>query len=205
MRRVARPDLYFSVDIEADGPIPGPYSMVSLGACVAGTYDGATFTAIDPETHTFYAELKPISEQWDREALAVSGLSRETLLAEGADPKAAMTDFVTWVEAQCAAHDRGRAVFAAFPLGFDWLFTYHYLIAYAGRSPFSHGRHIDIKTLFSAKSGLPIHASVKRGMPKALLGSRAHTHNALDDAQGQADLLANLMRWTPTPAPPPGA
>ena len=126
-----RPDLYFSVDIEADGPIPGPYSMVSLGACVAGTYDGVTFTAIDPEAHTFYAELKPISDQWDREALAVSGLSRETLLAEGADPKTAMTDFVSWVEAQCAAHDRGRAVFAAFPLGFDWLFTYHYLIAYA--------------------------------------------------------------------------
>jgi len=65
------------------------------------------------------------------------------------------------------AHDRGRAVFAAFPLGSD----------------------------------LPIHASIKRGVPKALLGSRANTHNALDDAQGQADLLAHLMRWTPTPAP----
>ena len=78
------------MDTEADGPIPGPYSMVSLGACAAGSYDGATFTAIDPETHTFYAELKPISDQ-----------------------------------------------------------------------------------------------------------------NALDDARGQADLLANLMRWTPTPAPPP--
>ena len=47
-----RPDLYFSVDIEADGPIPGPYSMVSLGACVAGTYDGATFTAHRPGART---------------------------------------------------------------------------------------------------------------------------------------------------------
>jgi hypothetical protein len=190
---VPRPDLFFSVDVEADGPIPGPYSMVSVGACVAGTYDGHTFTRIDPEAHTFYAELKPISDRYDREALAVSGLSRETLLADGADPKAAMTDFVGWVERTCAELDRGYAVFAAYPLGFDWLFTYWYLMAYAGRSPFSHGRHIDMKTLFSARSGTPIHAAVKRNMPAALLGTRKHTHNALEDAQGQADLLANLM------------
>ena len=199
-----RPDLYFSVDIEADGPIPGPYSMVSLGACVAGTYDGATFTAHPPERRTFYTELRPISDQWVPEALAVSGFSRERQM-EGLEPERAMQHFVTWVEQMCAEHDRGHAVFAAYPLGFDWLFTYWYLLAYAGRSPFSHGRHIDMKTLFSAKSGVPIHASVKRGMPSELLGSRAHTHNALEDAQGQADLLANLMRWTPTPAPPPAA
>ena len=107
-----------------------------------------------------------------------------------------MTEFVTWVEAQCAAHDRGRAVFAAFPLGFDWLFTYHCLIAYAGRSPFSHGRHIDIKTLFSAKSGLPIHASVKRGMPKALLGSRARGAQRLAAGpEGICFSAAAYPRW----------
>ena len=189
------------MDIEADGPIPGPYSMVSLGACVAGSYDGATFTAIDPEAHTFYAELKPISDQWDREALR-SGPIRETLLAEGADPKAAMTDFVTWVDAQCAAHDRGRAVFAAparvrLAVHLPLPDRVRGSVAVLARPAHRH------EDAVRGKSGLPIHASVKRGMPKELLGSRAHTHNALDDAQGQADLLANLMRWTPTPAPPP--
>ncbi|MFJ2578571.1 hypothetical protein [Kitasatospora aureofaciens] len=29
------PTVYVSVDVEADGPIPGPYSMVSFGAVVA--------------------------------------------------------------------------------------------------------------------------------------------------------------------------
>jgi hypothetical protein len=29
-----RPDVYFSVDVEADGPIPGPYSMLSVGVAV---------------------------------------------------------------------------------------------------------------------------------------------------------------------------
>ncbi|MDA0172974.1 hypothetical protein OJ998_27985 [Solirubrobacter taibaiensis] len=194
-----RPDLYFSVDIEADGPIPGPYSMVSLGACIAGTYDGERFTAHPPERRTYYTELKPISDQWVPEALAVSGFSRERQL-QGVEPKDGMTGFADWVEEMCAEHDRGRAVFAAFPLGFDWLFTYWYLMAYAGRSPFSHGRHIDIKTLFTAQSGTPIHAAVKRNMGHELLGDRPHTHNALDDAQGQADLLANLLKRVLPPA-----
>ena len=35
-----RTDVYVSADIEADGPIPGPYSMLSLGMCIAGEQDG---------------------------------------------------------------------------------------------------------------------------------------------------------------------
>ena len=142
-----RPDLYFSVDIEADGPIPGPYSMVSLGACVAGTYDGATFTAI-ARAHTFYTELRPISDQWGprRSRSAASHVNA----ARRRGPEGGDEHFVDVGGGECAEHGRGRAVFAAYPLGFDWLFTYWYLMAYAGRSPFSHGRHIDMKTLFSA-------------------------------------------------------
>ena len=37
-----------------------------------------------------------------------------------------MTDFVAWVERMCAEHDRGHAVFAAYPLGFDWLFNHEF-------------------------------------------------------------------------------
>jgi hypothetical protein len=32
-------ETYFSVDVEADGPIPGPYSMISVGVAVAGRHD----------------------------------------------------------------------------------------------------------------------------------------------------------------------
>lgn len=30
-----RKEIYISVDVEADGPIPGPYSLNSIGAAVA--------------------------------------------------------------------------------------------------------------------------------------------------------------------------
>jgi hypothetical protein len=86
-----------SVDIEADGPIPGPYSMLSLGAAVAGRQDATGFTATDPEEHTFYRELRPISEEFVPEALAVSSLDRERLKTEGHEPAVALAEFCDWV------------------------------------------------------------------------------------------------------------
>ncbi|MET0492939.1 MAG: exonuclease, partial [Actinoplanes sp.] len=76
------------MDVEADGPIPGPYSMLSFGMAAAATYDGQVFTRLQPET--FYRELQPISPDFVPAALAVSGLDREKLGTEGADPAIAM-------------------------------------------------------------------------------------------------------------------
>lgn len=87
---MARTNIYFSADVEADGPIPGPYSMSSFGLAVAGSFDGTTFAPADPAELTFYAELKPISEQYVPEAAAVSGLDRDRLVREGLDPREAM-------------------------------------------------------------------------------------------------------------------
>lgn len=188
----ARPDLYISCDVEADGPIPGPYSMSSLGAVVAGSFDGSTFTAADPDTHTFYRELRPISTEYVPAAAAVSGLDRGRLEREGADPAAAMADFAGWVEEVSAG---AKPVFVAYPLSFDWMFVYWYLMRFAGRSPFGHSSCLDIKTLYAVKAGAPISGSVKRAMPRHLHSRRRHTHHALDDAAEQADLFANLMRW----------
>lgn len=51
MARRMKPSLYISVDIEADGPIPGPYSMISFGAAVAGRQDADSYAPADPEAH----------------------------------------------------------------------------------------------------------------------------------------------------------
>lgn len=184
-------DIYFSCDIEADGPIPGEYSMSSIGLCATGIYDGKTFEEIDVEKHTFYAELKPISDKFDPEAAAVSGIPRETLIAKGETPEEAMERLDNWVR-KIAKEYNAMPVFAAYPLGFDWMFAYWYMRNYAD-SPFSFSRCIDIKTLYSAKFNSPISTSTKRFMPKRLFTSRRHTHNALDDAQGQGELLQAIM------------
>lgn len=195
--RTPRPSLYVSVDVEADGPIPGPYSMISFGAAVAGRQDGATYTAFDPQQHTFYRELRPISDAFVPEALAVSGLDRDRLVREGADPESAMADFRAWVREVSAG---AQPVMCGYPASFDWTFLYWYLIRFGGVSPFGHSGCLDMKTLYATKAGVPLRAAVKRHMPPELLSRRPHTHHALDDALEQADLMSNLMLWTP-PAP----
>ncbi|GAA4561334.1 3'-5' exonuclease [Planotetraspora kaengkrachanensis] len=185
-------ETYISVDIEADGPIPGPYSMISFGMTVAGRMVGRRFEKTDPEATTFYAELRPISDDFVAESLAVSGLDRDALVADGRDPAEAMADAADWIRKVCGAD---LPVLAAFPLAYDWMWLYWYFLRFTGESPFGHSRCIDIKTLYTAKAGVPVAWSTKRQMPREVRSDRRHTHNALDDAVEQAELFQNLMRW----------
>lgn len=191
VRRV-KPSCYISVDIEADGPIPGPYSLLSIGAAVAGTQTAEGFTAADPEERTFYRELRPISEEFVPEALAVSGLDRERLSSEGAEPAVALGEFTDWVREVAAG---AQPVMCGYPASYDWTFLYWYLIRFTGSSPFGHSGCLDMKTLYATKAWLPLRAVAKGTMPRHLLSRRPHTHHALDDAVEQAELLANLMAW----------
>lgn len=197
---VTTKDVYFSCDTETDGPIPGPYSMLSCGMCAFATFDGIERVRLDPTVRTFYRELRPISDQFDPDRLSVAeagGLSRERLLAEGAEPREAMTTCAEWVR-QVAAEFDGRPVFVGYPLGFDWMFTAWYLVAFSVTgSPFGHSSHLDLKSVYAVKADVPVSGTGKRLMPRRLLSTRRHTHHALDDAVEQADLGANLLEWFP--------
>lgn len=189
-------DVYFSADVESDGPIPGEYSMLSFGLAVAGTFDGERFTRLDPESHSFYRELRPISERFDPGAVVAIGVDRDAFVRGGVEPAQAMSEAAAWIEettTELVAD--GRPVFVAYPLGFDWMFFYWYLMRFAGRSPFGFSSFLDIKTLYAAQAGATVAASTKSQMPSHLLSQREHTHNALDDAIEQAELFANLFAW----------
>jgi hypothetical protein len=190
--RKIKPSMYISVDIEADGPIPGPYSMISLGACVAGRQDADGFTAADHLHRTFYRELRPISEEFDPKALAVSGLDRAQLTEKGAEPGVALREFSQWV---VRVSEDAQPVMCGYPASYDWMFLYWYLIRFTGESPFGHSGCLDMKTLYATKAGVPLRSVAKGSMPRHLLSRRRHTHHALDDAIEQAELLANLMTW----------
>lgn len=190
-----RTDVYISVDVEADGPIPGPYSMLAIGFAVAGSYDGVSYIAADPEEQTFYRELRPISDEFDPEALAVSGLDRRKLFVEGCDPVDAMNDADTWIR---ALRDQRRPVLVGYPLVFDWMFTQWYFKRFCERgSPFGFSAGLDMKTMYAVKAHATVTASTKSQMPPHLLSDRRHTHNALDDAIEQADMFTRLWHWTP--------
>ena len=186
-------DAYFSADIETDGPIPGPYSILSIGIVYAGTFDGESFIRSNLNGDSFYRELKPISDNFQSEALSVNGLDREKLLVTGEDPESVMMDAFDWIENISGA---ANPVLVAYPLSFDWTWLYWYFIRFCKRgSPFEYSRCFDIKTAFAVKAALPISAAGRSHIPLELRSKRVHSHNALDDALEQADIFANIFEW----------
>ncbi|MCG8441648.1 MAG: hypothetical protein MI723_07565, partial [Caulobacterales bacterium] len=134
------PELFVAADVEADGPIPGPYSMLSLGLAVAGR----------PEL-AFYTELKPISEDFVPQALAVSGLDREALKAEAPQPAQAMAAAARWVN---GLRRMGRPVFLAAPAVWDGMFVHWYFMRFLGKSPFGiTGSGVDLRSYWMGVTG----------------------------------------------------
>lgn len=189
----ARPDLYISADVETDGRIPGPFSMLSFGLTVVGSYAGDRLHRVSPGSETFYRELRPISESFEQEALDVNGLDRRRLLSSGTEPANAMEDAATWVRQVAGGR---RPVLVAYPVAFDWSFLYWYFERFAASgSPFGFSSCLDIRTLYQATAGTVHDASGKDSMPSVLIPEAPHTHNALDDALEQGELFANVFEW----------
>lgn len=204
-------EIYISLDVEAVGPIPGPYSMSSIGAFAAGamTKDGEIvhFDAKDPE-NLFYAELKPISDKYVAQAINVGLLEGfdntipdptgerhfNWMIEHGDDPELAMNNFADWV-ANRKEHYGAVPVFMGYPAGFDWMFVYWYLVNFNVDSPFGFSRMIDLKTAYAIKTNSPMGRSTKRYMPKSLFPKLPHTHRADDDALEQGVFGINLLQW----------
>jgi hypothetical protein len=185
-------DMYISADAETDGPIPGRYSMLAFGLAVAGTFDGAAFEPHDPAAATFYRELRPIADEWLPEAVAASGLDRDALGREGAEPQAAMAAAADWVASVAAG---ARPVLVGYPVVFDWMFLHWYFVAFAGDSPFGFSGALDIKTIYQQKARVTLDEAGRTDLPPALRASRPHTHNARDDAIEQAEIFQKLFVW----------
>ncbi|MFA6295584.1 MAG: exonuclease [Candidatus Paceibacterota bacterium] len=163
---------YFCVDIEADGPIPGDYSMIWFGA-----------VAVEPGlTNTFEGKLKPISENFKPDALAVSGLTREDTLAFD-HPAMVMTKFVNWVNFSVAKGQ--RPIFVSDNNGFDWMFMCWYMWHFAGVNPFGH----------SSASINWLYKGITKNFYKSFKFMRQtkHDHNPVNDAKGNAEAFMRIM------------
>jgi hypothetical protein len=186
-------DAYFSADVETDGPIPGPFSILSFALVSAGCFDGKLFQRPKNYRDTFYRELRPISDSFEPEALRVNGLDRERLKTEGETPERAMEDAFQWVKRIAG---KGRPVLVAYPLSFDWAWLYWYFTRFCqGGSPFGHSRCFDIKTAIAVKARIPTSEAGRQQLFPFLRSGREHTHHALDDAVEQAEIFANVFEW----------
>jgi DNA polymerase III alpha subunit (gram-positive type) len=180
---MAKHETYVSTDVETDGPIPGPNSMLSF-ASVAFDETGTELGSFTRNLETLPgAAGNPSTMAWWAENKAAWDACRTSLVP----PERAMVDYVSWVTAL-----PGKPVFVAYPAGFDFLFMYWYMVRFAGQSPFSHSA-LDIKTYAMALLRKPYRESTKRNMPKRWFPAVPHTHVALDDAREQGLLFINML------------
>jgi DNA polymerase III alpha subunit (gram-positive type) len=183
----SKPEIYVSTDVETDGPIPGPNSMLALAS--------AAFTPAGELVGSFTANLEelpgasgdPKTMAWWKTEPAAWEACRT-----GARPAAdVMPEYAAWI-----AGLPGRPVFVAYPAGFDFTFVYWYLVRFTGESPFSHSA-LDMKTLAMALLGTPYRDSTKRAFPARWRSDRPHTHVALDDALEQGEVFCKMLRELP--------
>ncbi|QCP47850.1 exonuclease [Trinickia violacea] len=176
-------EIYVSTDVEADGPIPGPHSMLSF-ASAAYTADKQLIGTFSANLETLPgAEAHPIQAAWWKTQKEAWAACRADLQK----PETALVTYVEWVESL-----PGKPVFVAMPAGFDFTFMFWYMMRFAGRCPFSWSA-LDIKTLAFAMTDLPYRKCIKPRMPKRWFDDHPHTHVALDDAIEQGALFCNML------------
>jgi len=172
-------DVYICVDVETTGPVPGDYSMLSIGAC----------TIYEPQ-QTFYIELKPINQNTTEEAVSIHKLSFERLMAEGVAPTEALTRFEEWLMNEAAPNQ--QPLFVAFNAAFDWMFVNYYFHHYRGHNPFGHAA-IDIKAFYMGMTGVSWSLTSWRYIIPKYKTDHHLTHHALQDALDQADLFKQML------------
>ena len=183
---------YFCIDVEASGPVPGLYSMLSLG-CAAVTEGPEGELRPGRE---LYVELRPCFEGVEDEAIAVTGLDIARLEREGLAPRDAMAALRRFVlEETPAGH---RPIFVGHNAPFDWSYIAYYFAWAKMRNPFGY-KALDTKALAMGKLDIPWLATNKDVLADRLEGvereDRTLKHRADYDARYQAGILAALLDY----------
>ncbi|MGA0058227.1 MAG: 3'-5' exoribonuclease domain-containing protein [Planctomycetota bacterium] len=176
-------EIYVSTDVEADGPIPGPHSMLSVGS--------AAFTADKQLVGTFEVNLETLDgasphpqtmKWWEGfpDAWAHCRTNQEPVVH-------AMEKYCVWLDGL-----PGVPVFVGYPAGFDFTFVRYYLERFAGRCPFGFAA-LDVKSFAMAILGTEFRKTAKRFMPRDWFDQKQHSHRALEDAIEQGQLFCNML------------
>lgn len=159
-----------SIDVESDGPCPGIYNLISIGA-----------VSVEDLKNRFYCEVAPITYNYNPEALAISKLTRNQHL-EFPDPEQEIKKFYEWLKSF------NQPVMISDNPAFDWQFVNYYLHKFCGENPLG----------FSARRIGDIYCGVVRDLRANYKWKRfrktKHSHNALDDAVGNAEAFIEICK-----------
>lgn len=196
MTAAANDWVYIVTDIEIDGPWPGPNSMRSFASVAvngAGQHLGEFEAVLDPlpgatPNPDTYAWFQTQPEAW---AAATT---------DPLPPGQVMESYAAWIRTLPETR-----MFAAHPAAFDGPWMDYYLRRYTRygltQGPYESdvlfpGGGMCIRSYAAAVTGRPVADISSRTLPADWFGEVEHTHKAIDDARGYANLLAHLLSST---------
>lgn len=170
---------FIVVDVEADGPCPGLYSMVSFGAVLV------TPNLEDP--NIFYGETSPVTNNYTPEALDVIGINR-AIHKNYTKPDYTIPKFYNWLsDIDYEATKNGKMKFISDNPAFDWQWINYYFHKYKGTNPFG----------FSARRIGDIYSGANKDLYDSTSWKKwrktSHNHNPVNDALGNAEALLHIL------------
>lgn len=177
------PNLFISGDVEASGQCPGMFDLISIGLIV-----------IEPGlTRSFYGEMAPLHDNFQQGAYDAIGMTREQHLAMPSAEET-MQRMKAWCR-DLLASCGGRLVFISDNNGFDFAFLNWYCWKFLSENPFGHSS----RRIGDFCAGVSQNFQNTQGWKKRRI--TAHTHNALDDARGNAEAIMDFMAAKGVKAP----
>jgi len=177
------PEIYVSTDIEADGPIPGPYSMLSFAS--------VAYRADKTRLSTYTANLQALPGATAHpDTLAWWAGFPDAWAACRRDPRApeiVMPEYCAWLERL-----PGRAVFVGWPATWDFMWIYWYLVRFASARPFRENA-LDVRSYAMGMRKTDFRMTSRTYLPKRWFDQLPHTHVALDDALEQGATFCNML------------
>lgn len=175
-------EIYVSTDVEADGPIPGPHSMLSFGSAAYRPDKtlAATFSA-NLETLPGAGQDPRTMEWWKGFPEAWAACRRDPR-----PPAEVMAEYVDWVRSL-----PGRPVFVGWPASWDFMWIYWYLVRFTGERPFRESA-LDVRSYAMGMRRSTFHMTSRTYLPRRWFDARPHTHVALEDALEQGAIFCNM-------------
>jgi len=177
-------EIYISTDIEADGPIPGMHSMLSLAsaAYLADKTLHSTFT-VNLETLPGATQDERTMKWW-QDFPDAWAKCRENVQS----PEQAMRAYLAWLQSL-----PGRPLFLGFPASWDFMWVYWYLFRFTGERPFRE-HAIDVRSYAMGMRRVTFAETTRTYLPKRWFDEGLpHTHVALDDAIEQGAMFCNML------------
>jgi len=186
-----RPLIYLSMDVETDGPVPGLYSMLSIGM--------AAFTLNNEIVWEHEVNLFPLEganrdrktmEWWQQDAQQDAWAA---LMVNRQDPKEALIRLAGEIK-------KLKKVYRVFPIAwpacFDWMFIQWYMHKFVGENPLGRRAKCADSYAWAISKTFHPNISISTLLAEWEDGRFKHTHRALDDAKEQGAKFINMLRET---------